>query len=71
MNDNRCNDCEWAQTDIKSRRRCYSPQVRKSGLSGMMINFERDDFSEPDRSHAAGTGKCGPSALNFRKRTSL
>lgn len=68
MTDQRCKDCEWMHLDNEMRRRCYSPQVRAARIAGILINFERDDAPEPDRSHQAGTGKCGPAAINKRKR---
>lgn len=68
MTDDRCTDCEWMQTDNQMRRRCYSPQLRRLGTTGIPINFERSDEIEDGRSHYAGTGKCGPSRLNWRKR---
>lgn len=63
-----CRDCEWMQTDNEMRRRCYSPQLRRLGVAGILINFERDDTPEPERSHEAGTGKCGPAKLNWRRK---
>ena len=66
-----CRDCEWMQTDNQMRRRCYSPQLRRLGVAGILVNFERDDVAEPERSHAAGTGKCGPAKLNWRRREAL
>ena len=71
MSDQRCKDCEYMQTDIEMRRRCYSPQLRKLGVAGILINFERDDAPEDGRSHEDGTGKCGPNALNKKKRVAL
>lgn len=71
MTDDRCRDCEWMQLDKELRPRCYSPQLRKMGLPGILINFERDDTAEEGRSHEAGNGKCGPQRLNFKKRTGV
>lgn len=71
MSDSRCLDCEWMQRDSEMRRRCYSPQLRKLGVAGILINFERDDAPEEGRSHEDGTGKCGPNKLNFRKRVGV
>ena len=71
MTDERCKDCDWMQTDNEMRRRCYSPQLRRFGYPGILINFERSDEIEEERKHDAGTGKCGPQALNFKRRTSV
>ena len=71
MTDDRCKDCEWMQTDNQMRRRCYSPQLRKLGVPGILINFERDDVVEDDRNHEAGTGKCGTAKLNWKRRTAV
>lgn len=68
MTDNRCADCEWMQIDNQMRRRCYSPQLRRMGTPGIPINFERSDEVEEGRSHDAGTGKCGPMKINYRRR---
>lgn len=68
MSDQRCIDCEWMQVDNAMRRRCYSPQLRRLGVAGIMINFERSDEAEEGRSHETGTGKCGPQGLNHRRR---
>lgn len=71
MTDNRCTDCEWMRRDAEMRRRCYSPQLRKLGVAGILINFERSDEVEEGRSHDAGTGKCGPMKINFRKKVGV
>lgn len=60
-----CLSCEHHQRDVKTWHiRCYSPQVIKAGLAGILVNFERDDVPEEGRSHQDGTGKCGEMALN-------
>jgi hypothetical protein len=63
-----CHDCEWMQRDNDMRARCYSPQLRKLGTPGIIVQFERDSAPEPERSHDTGTGKCGPSAINKQRR---
>jgi hypothetical protein len=63
-----CTDCEWGQRDNQMRMRCYSPQLRRLGTPGIIVQFERDDAVEEDRSHDKGTGKCGPTGLNKKKR---
>lgn len=67
----KCLDCEWMQVDNRMNRRCYSPQLRKLGVPGIIIVFERDDAPEDGRSHEAGTGKCGPLKLNFKRKIGL
>ncbi len=60
-----CLACEHSKRDNSTwHLRCYSPQVIKAGLSGILVNFERDGVPEEGRSHDAGTGKCGAMALN-------
>lgn len=71
MSDQRCKDCEYMQVDGDMRRRCYSPQLRRLGVAGILINFERSDEVEEGRSHEEGTGKCGPLGLNKKKRVAL
>lgn len=71
MTDDRCKDCEFMQPDKQMRRRCYSPQLRKVGMAGIIINFERDDTPEDNRSAEAGTGKCGSAGRNFKRRTGV
>lgn len=66
-----CADCKWMQRDNQMRSRCYSPQLTRLRLAGIIVNFERSDEPEPDRSHDLGTGKCGPNALNFISREGL
>lgn len=66
--DTLCRDCIHMQQDEKHRFRCYSPQLIKMDLAGILCVFERDSHAETDRSHKMGTGKCGPSRLNYRKR---
>lgn len=67
MND-LCNDCVWMQRDTEMRARCYAPQLLRLRLAGILVNFERDDALEEGRSHADGTGKCGPMKLNHKRR---
>ena len=66
-----CRDCEWMKRDTEMRARCYSPQLTKLRLAGILVNFERSHEPEPDRSHALGTGKCGPTHLNFKRREAI
>lgn len=71
MSDQICHDCEYLKIDSKMYRRCYSPQLQKLRLAGIITVFERDDTTEEGRSHADGTGKCGPNALNKKTRVGL
>jgi hypothetical protein len=66
-----CADCEHMKRDNDMRARCYSPQLVKLGVAGILTVFERDEYPEPDRTHQAGTGKCGPQHLNHRKREAV
>ena len=52
-------------------RRCYSPQLHKLRLAGIITVFERDDAPEAGRDHKAGTGKCGPAALNKKPKVGV
>lgn len=54
--------------DAYMRRRCYSPQLKKLGMAGKLIAYERDDFVEPGRSYSTGTGKCGSAKKNFEQK---
>ena len=65
---NLCADCEYMRRDTDMRPRCYSPQLVKMRVPGILTVFERDEHVEPDRHHEAGTGKCGPTALNKQRR---
>lgn len=62
-----CRDCKHMRHDEDGGRWCYSPQIIKLQGRGTRCIFERDGFPEPERSHQNGTGKCGPSHLNFAK----
>lgn len=66
-----CQSCEYLKIDARMNRRCYSPQLQKMRLAGIITVFERDDATEDGRSHEEGTGKCGPNALNMKKRVAL
>jgi hypothetical protein len=69
MSESLCRDCAFMRPDLKTwHTRCYSPQLEKLGLAGILVNFERDAEPEEGRSHANGTGKCGPLALNKKQR---
>lgn len=63
-----CTDCEWMRRDNQMRNRCYSPQLLAWEATGILCVFETDDYVEAGRSHADGTGKCGPTLLNKKKR---
>ena len=63
-----CADCTYMRKDAELRARCYSPQLVKLRLGGILVNFERDATPEPDRSRDDGTGKCGPLRFNFKKK---
>lgn len=71
MTDPRCESCAYMVRDARMRRRCYSPQIKKAGLAGILINFERDATPEPERSVEAGNGKCGPLELNYKRREAV
>ena len=66
-----CHDCEYLKIDARMNRRCYSPQLQKLRLSGINAVFERDNTVEEGRSHDAGTGKCGPTALNKKPKVGV
>ncbi len=69
MSHNLCLSCDYMRRDqVTFHLRCYSPQLLKLRLGGILVNFERDSEPEPERSHADGTGKCGPTALNRKPR---
>lgn len=57
--------------DSQMRRRCYSAELKKLGIAGILINFERDTTLEPGRSREAGTGKCGAAGNNYKKRVGV
>jgi hypothetical protein len=63
-----CRDCAHMRPDEDGGRWCYSPQILKAQGRGTRCIFERDNFSEPERSHDNGTGKCGPQHLNFKRK---
>ena len=66
-----CQSCEYLKIDDRMNRRCYSPQLHKLRLAGINVVFERDNTIEDGRSHEAGTGKCGPMKINFRKKVGV
>ena len=66
-----CADCEHMRRDNEFSMRCYSPQLVKMRVAGILCTFERDGHREPDRCIEAGTGKCGPTALNMQRRTGV
>ena len=67
-----CHDCAYVRIDEKTwHTRCYSPQLVKLRLGGIIVAFERDATIEDGRSHDDGTGKCGEIALNFRHKDRL
>jgi hypothetical protein len=62
-----CRTCAHVRQDKHTLHlRCHSPQLKKLRLPGILVNFERSEEPEPDRSHELGTGKCGPTAINRR-----
>ncbi len=63
-----CRDCAHMRPDEDGGRWCYSPQILKAQGRGTRCIFERDGFVEADRSHAAGTGKCGKMHVNFQRK---
>lgn len=66
--DHLCRDCEYMHPDREGGRWCSSPQALKGLGHSIRCVWERDQHVELDRSHANGTGKCGPRALNYKKR---
>lgn len=62
-----CEDCEFLRRDLEGRKRCYSPQLMSMKLAGIPAVFERDATREPSRD-TAGTRKCMPEGLNFKRR---
>ena len=69
--DTLCRDCAHMRPDADGGRWCYSPQIITFQGRGTRAIFERDNFSEPERSHPAGTGKCGSSAINFKRKEAV
>lgn len=66
---NLCLTCAYMRRDDHSFHiRCFSPQLVKMRLGGILVNFERDATPEDGRSHAEGTGKCGTQHLNYKRR---
>lgn len=70
VSDDSCRDCAHMHRDRDGARWCSSPQILKALGHSIRCVWERDHAPEPDRSHPAGTGKCGPMALNFKRRES-
>jgi len=68
MTDHLCIDCQYFDTSTDHIRRCRSPQLVAMKTPGIPCYFERDEYPEEGRSHAAGTGKCGPQAVNMELR---
>lgn len=66
--DNMCRDCEFMHPDREGGRWCSSPQILAFQGHSIRCVWERDNAPEPERSHANGTGKCGPQHLNFKRR---
>jgi hypothetical protein len=66
--DSLCRDCAHMRPDADGGRWCYAPQIIKANGRGTRCIFERDSYPETDRSHANGTGKCGPQALNMTRK---
>ena len=66
-----CQGCEYLKIDARMNRRCYSTQLHKLRLAGIITVFERDDAPEAGRDHKAGTGKCGPAALNKKPKVGV
>lgn len=62
-----CRDCAHMREEDGGRW-CHSPQIIKHQGRGTRCVFERDSYPEPERKHDAGTGKCGPAHVNFKRR---
>ena len=72
MSNHLCRSCAYMREDEKTLHlRCYSPQLIKIRLGGILVNFERSSEPEPDRSHDLGTGKCGPTAINRKAKEAI
>lgn len=65
-----CDDCEYMSRKRDGQRRCYSPQLINLRFPGMITAFERDATQEDGRD-TAGTRKCMPEGLNFKRRESV
>jgi len=64
-----CRDCAHMRTYDDGSRWCHSPQIHKAQNGrGTRCVFEVDHYPETGRSHEAGTGKCGPTKRNFKRR---
>jgi len=66
--DESCRDCAFMSRDRDGGRWCSSPQALKGLGYSIRCVWERDDVRDNERSHPAGTGKCGSRALNFKRR---
>jgi len=66
-----CRDCAHMRHDAEGGRWCWSPQLVRLQGRGTRCIFERDNYPEPERSHADGTGKCGVAHLNFTRREAI
>ena len=69
-----CKDCAHMNRSFgrgNARERCYSPQLQKMGLPGMIVAFERDVYPEEGREPGTDIQKCGPAGLNFQKRVAV
>ncbi|HLO78175.1 MAG TPA: hypothetical protein VK196_17100 [Magnetospirillum sp.] len=71
MSEDPCRSCAHMKRDDEWRLRCYSPQLQRQRLAGILCLFERDTHPEPAREAARGTGKCGPAAANHVERIGL
>jgi hypothetical protein len=61
-----CDDCAHVVRVRDGARYCASPQLLKALGHSMRICWERD--AEQDRRPEAYAAKCGPAAVNFKKR---
>jgi hypothetical protein len=67
-----CRECQHMRVYDDGSRWCHSPQIHAAQNGrGTRAIFERDSFPETGRDHKAGTGKCGPLHLNFKRREAI
>lgn len=69
--DTLCRDCANMRLADDGGRWCWSPQLVNLQGRGTRCVFEIDDFPEPERSAARGTGKCGRGGANYVRRGAL
>jgi len=65
-----CTDCEYMHRDRDGGRWCSSPQLLRSYGYSMRCIWERDHVKDPLRQTPADQ-KCGPNAINWKRRGSV